>query len=106
ALPAICILSLHDALPIFLAASVSIAVVLSLFSPLFLRILATREYSRSLSCVPWLLLVQAVAVLQYPSSVGLYLGSATRWLPPIFSCGILVRSEERRVGKVIECLMF
>ena len=73
-----------------LVASVSIAVVLSLFSPLFLRILATREYSRSLSCVPWLLLVQAVAVLQYPSSVGLYLGSATRWLPPIFSCGILV----------------
>jgi O-antigen/teichoic acid export membrane protein len=73
-----------------LVASVSIAIVLSLFSPLFLRILATREYSRSLSCVPWLLLVQAVAVLQYPSSVGLYLGSATRWLPPIFSCGILV----------------
>ena len=73
-----------------LVTSVSIALVLSLFSPFFLRILATREYSRSLSCVPWLLLVQAVAVLQYPSSVGLYLGSATRWLPPIFSSGILV----------------
>lgn len=71
-------------------ASVAIAIVLSLFSPLFLRLLATREYSRSLRCVPWLLLVQAAALLQYPSSVGLYLGSATRWLPPIFSCGILV----------------
>lgn len=69
-------------------ASVSAAIVLSLFSPLFLRILATRQYSGSLSSVPWLLLVQAAAVLQYPSSVGLYLGSATRWLPPIFSCGI------------------
>ena len=71
-------------------ASVSVALVLSLFSPLFLRILATREYSGSLSAVPWLLLVQAAAILQYPSSVGLYLGSATRWLPPIFSCGIFV----------------
>ena len=69
-------------------ASVSMALVFSLFSPLVLRILATPEYAQSLSSVPWLLLVQAAAVLQYPSSVGLYLGSATRWLPPIFSCGI------------------
>jgi O-antigen/teichoic acid export membrane protein len=73
-----------------LVLSISIALVLSLFSPLLLRILATRAYSGSLSCIPWLFLVQATAVLQYPSSVGLYLGSATKWLLPIFSCGIMV----------------
>jgi O-antigen/teichoic acid export membrane protein len=73
-----------------LVLSISIALVLSLFSPLLLRILATREYFGSLSCIPWLFLVQATAILQYPSSVGLYLGSATRWLLPIFSCGIIV----------------
>jgi O-antigen/teichoic acid export membrane protein len=69
--------------------SISVALVLSLFSPLLLHILATREYSGSLVCIPWLLLVQAAAVLQYPSSVGIYLGSATRWLLPIFSCGMI-----------------
>jgi O-antigen/teichoic acid export membrane protein len=73
-----------------LVLSISVALVLSLFSPLLLHILATREYSGSLDCIPWLLLVQAAAVMQYPSSVGIYLGSATRWLPPIFSCGIAV----------------
>lgn len=71
-----------------LVVSISFALVLSLFSPLLLRILATREYSGSLSSIPWLLLVQAAALLQYPSSVGIYLGSATRWLVPIFSGGI------------------
>jgi len=73
-----------------LVASTSIALVISLFSPLLMRILATRQYSGSLSSIPWLLMVQAAAVLQYPSSVGLYLGSATRWLLPIFSCGTVV----------------
>src|SRR5437588_1690542 len=70
--------------------SISVALVLSLFAPLLLRILATREYSGSLVCIPWLLFVQAAAVLQYPSSVGIYLGSATRWLLPIFLCGITI----------------
>jgi O-antigen/teichoic acid export membrane protein len=73
-----------------LVLSISVALVLSLFAPLLLRLLATREYTGSLVCIPWLLLVQAAAVLQYPSSVGIYLGSATRWLLPIFLCGITV----------------
>jgi O-antigen/teichoic acid export membrane protein len=70
--------------------SVVLALVLSLFSPLLLRLLATPEYSGSLPCIPWLFLVQVTAVMQYPSSAGLYLGSATWWLLPIYSCGILV----------------
>jgi O-antigen/teichoic acid export membrane protein len=73
-----------------LVLSISVALILSLFSPLLLDLLATRKYSGSLACVPWLLLVQAAAVMQYPSSVGIYLASATRWLLPIFSCGITV----------------
>jgi O-antigen/teichoic acid export membrane protein len=73
-----------------LVLSISIALVLSLCSPLLLRILATPEYSASLSCIPWLFVVQAIAVLQYPFSVGLFLGSGTRWLLPIFSCGLIV----------------
>jgi len=73
-----------------LVLSIAMASILSLFSPLLLRLLATREYSASLWCIPWLLLVQVAAVMMYPTSIGIYLGSATRWLLPIFSSGIAI----------------
>jgi len=73
-----------------LVLSISVALVLSMFAPLLLHLLATQEYSGSLVSIPWLLLVQAAAVLQYPSSVGIYVGSATRWLLPIYFCGVTV----------------
>ncbi|OLD80994.1 MAG: hypothetical protein AUF67_09900 [Acidobacteria bacterium 13_1_20CM_58_21] len=73
-----------------LVLSISVALVLSMFAPLLLHFLATQEYSGSLVSIPWLLLVQAATVLQYPSSVGIYLGSATRWLLPIYFCGVTV----------------
>ncbi len=73
-----------------LVLSIAMASILSFFSPVLLRLLATREYSGSLSCIPWLLLVQVAAVMMYPTSIGIYLGSATRWLLPIFSFGIFI----------------
>jgi O-antigen/teichoic acid export membrane protein len=68
--------------------SVSFALVFSLFSPILLLIFATRQYSASLPLIPWLLLVQVVAVVQYPSATGIFLGSRTKWLLPIFSLGV------------------
>jgi O-antigen/teichoic acid export membrane protein len=73
-----------------LVLSVSVALVFSLFSPALLFVLATKQYSASLPIIPWLLLVQVVTVLQYPSATGLFLGSATKWLLPIFSVGVAV----------------
>jgi O-antigen/teichoic acid export membrane protein len=73
-----------------LVLSVSLTLVFSLFSPVLLLVLATKQYSASLPLIPWLLLVQAVAVLQYPCSTGIFLGSATKWLLPIFALGIAI----------------
>lgn len=73
-----------------LVLSVAIALAFSLLSPFFLRLLATKEYSGSLSVVPWLFLVQAVMILQHPYSVGIYLACATKWLLPIYASGIAV----------------
>jgi O-antigen/teichoic acid export membrane protein len=73
-----------------LVLSVSVALVFSLFSPVLLLILATRQYSACLPVIPWLFLVQVVAVLQYPAATGIFLGSATKWLVPIYSVGVAV----------------
>jgi len=73
-----------------LVLSLSIALVFSLFSPVLLLVFATRQYSASLAVIPWLLLVQAVTALQYPSATGLFLGSATKWLLPIFALGVAI----------------
>ena len=70
--------------------SISLTLVFSLFSPFLLLVLATKQYSASLPLIPWLLLVQAAAVLQYPCSTGIFLGSATKWLLPIFSFGVAI----------------
>lgn len=73
-----------------LISSVSLTLVFSLFSPFLLVVLATKQYSASLPVIPWLLLVQAVAILQYPCSIGIFLGSATKWLLPIFVLGVVI----------------
>jgi len=73
-----------------LVLSVAVALALSLVSPFFLKLLATKQYSGSLFVVPWLFLVQAVMILQHPYSVGIYLASATKWLLPIYASGIAV----------------
>jgi O-antigen/teichoic acid export membrane protein len=80
-----------------LVLSIAIALVFSVFSPLLLTLLATKEFARSLLVIPWLLLVHAAVVLQYPASVGIYIGAATKWLLPIFTAGILVSMILNRV---------
>jgi O-antigen/teichoic acid export membrane protein len=73
-----------------LVLSIAIALVLSVLSPLLLAVFATKEYADSLPLIPWLLLVQVAVVLQYPASVGIYIGSATKWLIPIFTSGLIL----------------
>ena len=73
-----------------LVLSVSIALVFSAASPVLLLILTTRQYSACLPIVPWLLFVQVITVLQYPASAGIFLGSATKWLVPIFTAGVVI----------------
>jgi O-antigen/teichoic acid export membrane protein len=73
-----------------LVSSIAIALVFIVFSPLLLKIFATKEFAPSLLVIPWLLLGHAAVALQYPASVGIYIGSGTKWLLPIFTVGVMV----------------
>jgi O-antigen/teichoic acid export membrane protein len=68
--------------------AVSVAAILSLLSPVLLRVFATPAYEASLSVIPLLLLVQAIAVMQYPAAVGIYLGSVLKWQTVILLVGL------------------
>jgi O-antigen/teichoic acid export membrane protein len=68
--------------------AVSVAAILSLFSPLLLRVFATPAYHASLSVIPLLLLVQAMMMMHYPATVGIYLGSVTKWQTVILLIGL------------------
>lgn len=80
-----------------LVLSIAIALIFFLFSPLLLTLLATKEFDRSIQVIPWLLLGHSAVVLQYPASVGIYIGAATKWLLPIFTGAVFVSVILNRV---------
>jgi len=68
--------------------AVSVAAILSLLSPVLLRVFATPAYEASLSVIPLLLLVQAMMMMHYPVTVGIYLRSVTKWQTIILLIGL------------------
>jgi len=70
--------------------AVSVAAILSLFSPFLLHVFATPAYHASLSVIPVLLLGQAMMMMHYPATVGIYLGSVTKWQTAILSIGLAI----------------
>lgn len=72
---------------IFLASS-AIAVTLAFMTPALFAIFSAPSYRPAISLVPWLLLVQVLAVVQYPISTGMYVGNATHWLIPVYAVGL------------------
>lgn len=60
---------------------------ISILSPVVLPLFGSGAYARAGSLVPWLLLVPAFRVLEYRSSLGLYLGRKTGWLAATASAG-------------------
>jgi O-antigen/teichoic acid export membrane protein len=67
-----------------LAIGVAAAAVTDLFTPEALRVFATPAYFGAERVVPLLLMTQAVAMMQYPASVGIYLRGSTRLFAPIY----------------------
>jgi O-antigen/teichoic acid export membrane protein len=68
--------------------AVSVAAILSLLSPVLLHVFATPAYEASLSVIPLLLLVQAMMMMHYPVTVGIYLRSVTKWQTIILLIGL------------------
>lgn len=67
-----------------LVIGVTAAAVADLFTPVALTVFATPVYFGAERIVPVLLMTQAVAMMQYPASVGIYLRGSTRLFAPIY----------------------
>jgi O-antigen/teichoic acid export membrane protein len=74
---------------VFLVGVVS-AVVTDLFTPALLTVFATPAYFGARRIVSVLLLAQAVAMVQYPASIGIYLQDWTRAFAPIYGGALLL----------------
>lgn len=70
--------------------SLCFALILSIFSPSIFRIFAPASYFPSLIVFPLVVFVRAVTVLQYPTSVGIFIGDRTRFSALVYSIGLLV----------------
>lgn len=66
------------------------AFILSLFSPTLLAIFATNDYAPALIILPIILLVRAVNVLEYPTSLGIHLKGRTRLFMVSHTIGLIV----------------
>jgi O-antigen/teichoic acid export membrane protein len=74
---------------VFLLAIVA-AVVTDLFTPALLKIFATPAYFEARRVVPLLLLMQAVVMMQYPMSVGIYLKGSTKVFTLLYGGSLLL----------------
>jgi len=70
--------------------SLAAALILTLFTPTLFAIFATAAYSPAMAVIPLILLVRAVNLMEYPTSIGIYLAGRTKWFALIYSVGLAV----------------
>ena len=70
--------------------SLTAALILSLFTPTLFAIFATAAYFPAMVVFPLILLVRAVNLMEYPTSIGIYLAGQTKWFMLIYSVGLAV----------------
>ena len=68
--------------------SLTAALILALFTPTLFAIFATAAYFPAMAVFPLILLVRAVNLMEYPTSIGIYLARRTRWFAFIYSVGL------------------
>jgi O-antigen/teichoic acid export membrane protein len=70
--------------------SLTAALILTLFTPTLFAIFATAAYFPAMAVFPLILLVRAVNLMEYPTSIGIYLAGRTKWFALIYSVGLAV----------------
>ncbi|MBW1929016.1 MAG: polysaccharide biosynthesis protein [Deltaproteobacteria bacterium] len=70
--------------------SLAAALILTLFTPTLFTIFATATYAPGMAVFPLILLVRAIKIMEYPTSIGIYLEGRTKWFVLIYSVGLLV----------------
>jgi O-antigen/teichoic acid export membrane protein len=68
--------------------SSALGLILVGLSPAFFRILTAPQYSAAASVFPLVVLVRVANIMEYPTSIGLYLGGKTRQFPRIYAAGL------------------
>lgn len=71
-------------------ASLTVALLLTGCAPLLLSLFTNRAYHDALSVLPLVFLARALAILEFPASVGIYLSGQTLWFPATYTAGLLV----------------
>jgi O-antigen/teichoic acid export membrane protein len=71
-----------------LVLSLAAALILALFTPTLFTVFATPAYMPGMMVFPLILLTRAINIMEYPTSIGLYLSGRTRWFALIFSTGL------------------
>lgn len=74
---------------LFLVSS-SIALIISIFTPNIFHVFATKDYDLAMGIFPLILLVRVINIMEYPTSIGLYLKGKTGIFPLIYLIGLLV----------------
>jgi O-antigen/teichoic acid export membrane protein len=70
----------------------TIAAAISVVSPVVLPLFGNPIYRRAATLIPWLLLPAAFRVLEYWSSLGLYVGNRTGWIAGISTAGAVLNA--------------
>jgi O-antigen/teichoic acid export membrane protein len=68
--------------------SLAAALILVLFTPTLFAIFATAAYGPAMMVFPWILLVRAINIMEYPTAIGFYLSGRTKWFALIYSVGL------------------
>lgn len=70
----------------------TLAAAISIVSPVVLPLFGNPIYRRAATLIPWLLLPSAFRILEYWSSLGLYVSNRTGWIAGISSAGAAVNA--------------
>lgn len=70
--------------------SSSAALMIVFFTPTLFSIFATSAYAPAMTVFPFILLVRATIIMEYPTSIGFYLTSRTKLFPLIYGSGLII----------------
>lgn len=68
--------------------SLATALALTLLTPTLFAIFATAAYMPAMAVFPMILLMRAIAVMEYPTAIGIYLAGRTEWFAFVYMFGL------------------
>jgi O-antigen/teichoic acid export membrane protein len=70
--------------------SSGVALVVALFTRQLFHMFATPAYASGMVLLPFLLLVRAIGIMEYPAAIGIYLAGRTYWFAGIYTLAFAV----------------